>query len=315
MLLSATNGPLPLIYLCLLGIGIARAFQSPAASSLVSQVVPSEHFGNAATWESSAWQASAVIGPALGGLIIAVQQSATLIYGINAAIMLLVAGLFSFLNPRPIERSDEELTVRSLFAGLRFIWDTKVILAAITLDMFAVLLGGATALLPVYAKDILQVGAAGLGWLRAAPAIGAIISAVVIAYLPPFRQAGRLLLIVVAGFGVATIVFGLSRSFPLSLLMLALLGMLDNISVVIRSTLLLMRTPDAMRGRVNAVHFVFIGISNELGAFESGFAAALLGTVSAVVVGGIGTVLIVLLVTLIWPEVRRLGQIHASATD
>jgi MFS family permease len=309
-LLSLNSGPLLLIYTCLLGIGVARAFQSPATASLLAQVVPSQHFSNATTWESSAWQASAILGPALGGYLIATQHSAMPIYAIIAGMQLLAGLLLILLRPRPIARSEEPVTLTTLFAGLSFIWRTKVILAAITLDMFAVLLGGATALLPIFAKDILQVGAEGLGWLRAAPAVGAILAALLSAYLPPFTRAGRTLLLVVAGFGLATIVFGLSSSFLLSLLMLGLLGALDNVSVVIRGTMVLTRTPDTMRGRVNAVHFMFIGISNELGAFESGVAAALLGTVGAVVVGGIGTTLVVLLVALIWPEVRRLGRLN-----
>jgi MFS family permease len=309
-LLSFSSGPLLLVYTCLLGVGIARAFQGPATSSLLAQVVPPEQFSNAATWESSAWQASAILGPALAGYVIATQHSATPIYLIITGMLLLAGLMLGLLRPRAVARLQEPATLATLLAGLRFIGQTKVILAAITLDMFAVLLGGATALLPIFAKDILHVGAEGLGWLRAAPAIGAILAALVIAYLPPFRRAGRTLLLVVAGFGLVTIVFGLSKIFLLSLLMLGLLGALDNISVVIRSTLVLTRTPDAMRGRVNAVHFMFIGISNELGAFESGVAAALLGTVGAVVAGGIGTILVVLLVARIWPEVRRLGRLN-----
>jgi hypothetical protein len=175
--------------------------------------------------------------------------------------------------------------------------------------MFAVLLGGATALLPVFARDILLVGAEGLGWLRAAPAAGAVLAALFMALRPPLRHAGPTLLLVVAGFGLATIIFGLSRDFGLSMVLLALLGALDNVSVVIRSTLLLTRTPDALRGRVNAVHYVFVGISNELGAFESGVAAALLSTVGAVVAGGLGTILIVALVAAKAPELRRLGRL------
>jgi MFS family permease len=306
--LSFTSGSLVLIYTCLLGIGIARAFQSPATASLMSQVIPQEHYTNAVTWESGVWQASGILGPALGGLVIALQGRAGLAYAIVAGALLLVVLLMALIRPRPVARSEEELTLGSLFAGARFIWNTKLILAAITLDMFAVLLGGATALLPIFARDILQVGPTGLGWLRAAPAAGAVLAALSIAYLPPFKHAGRTLLLVVGGFGLATIAFGLSRSFALSLLMLGLLGAFDNISVVIRSTLLLTRTPDVMRGRVNAVHFVFIGISNELGAFESGVAALLLGTVGAVAAGGVGTVVVVALVALIWPEVRRLGR-------
>lgn len=307
--LSFTRGPLVLVYGCVLGMGIARAFQSPATSALLAQVVPPTHFTNAATWQSSAWQASAILGPALGGLLIAVRQNATIVYAITAAIMVTVAIVVQLLRPRPAARNTEPITGTSLLAGLRFVWSTKLILAAITLDMFAVLLGGATALLPVFAQDILGVGASGLGWLRAAPTVGAMVAALLMAHLPPFKHAGRTLLLVVAGFGIATVVFGGSRSFPLSLAMLALLGALDNVSVVIRSTLLLTRTPDIMRGRVNAVHYVFIGLSNELGAFESGVAASLLGSVGAVVIGGIGTVLVVLLVALIWPEVRQLKQL------
>jgi MFS family permease len=309
---SFTNGALALFYACLLGIGIARAFQSPATASLMAQVIAQEHYSNAVTWESGVWQASGILGPALGGLLIALQGRAALVYAIVAGALLLAALLLLLIRPRPAARSEEDLTLGSLLAGARFIWNTKIILAAITLDMFAVLLGGATALLPIFARDILQVGATGLGWMRAAPAAGAVLAALVVAHLPPFRRAGRTLLLVVAGFGLATIVFGLSRSFALSLLMLGLLGALDNISVVIRSTLLLTRTPDDMRGRVNAVHFVFIGISNELGAFESGVAAALLGTVGAVAAGGVGTLLVVALVALIWPEVRRLGRLAGT---
>ncbi|HMB25629.1 MAG TPA: MFS transporter, partial [Anaerolineales bacterium] len=184
--------------------------------------------------------------------------------------------------------------------------DTKVILAAITLDMFAVLFGGAVALLPIYATDILHVNAEGLGIMRAAPAIGALLMAFTIAHLPPMKNAGKTLLLAVTGFGLATIVFGLSRFFALSVAMLGLLGALDNISVVIRGTLLLTHTPDEMRGRISSVNSIFIGVSNELGSFESGLAAALLGPVLAVVVGGIGTILVVLIVRRVWPEIGRL---------
>lgn len=312
-LLSFTQGALLLIYACLLLIGAARAFQNPAINALMAQVVPPEHFTNATAWESSVWQAAAIIGPALGGFIIAARQNATIVYAINAGILLVLALMLGLIRPRPVARTEGPVTLASLLAGLHFIWDTKIVLAAISLDMFAVLLGGATALLPIFAEDILGVGAAGLGMMRAAPAIGAVLAAIVVAYLPPFRRAGRTLLLVVAGFGVATIIFGLSRSFVLSLAMLGALGALDNISVVIRGTLLLTRTPDEMRGRVNAVHYVFIGLSNELGAFESGVAAALLGAVGAVTAGGFGTVLVVLLVAMVWPEIRRLGRLDTEA--
>jgi hypothetical protein len=228
---------------------------------------------------------------------------------------LLVALMFSILRPRSVTLKQEGMTLSSLLAGARFIWQTPVILSAITLDMFGVLLGGATALLPVFALDILKVGAVGLGWLRAAPAVGAVLAAIIIALRPPFKNAGRTLLVVVAGFGLATVVFGLSRDFFLSLAMLAILGALDNVSVVIRGTLLLMRTPDMLRGRVNAVHSVFVGISNELGAFESGVAAALLTTVGAVVAGGLGTVLVVLLVAALAPDLRNLGRLDTHVSE
>jgi MFS family permease len=184
-----------------------------------------------------------------------------------------------------------------------------VLLAAITLDLFAVLLGGATTLLPIFARDILHAGPIGLGWLQAASSIGAVCMALVLAHRPPFRRAGRTLLIAVAGFGLATIVFGVSKWFPLSMAMLFVLGALDNISVVVRSTLVLVRTPDELRGRVGAVNSLFVGTSNQLGGFESGVAAQLFGPVVAVVAGGIGTLLVVGLVAWYWPEMRRLGRL------
>lgn len=315
--LSWRRGPLLLIYVCLFFIGVARAFLGPALQALLAQVATPEDFANAATWYSTSWEASNILGPLAGGLLVA-ALGATALYPIMAGLMLVVAVLLAALRPRPMPVSAEPLSVESLLAGLRFVWSTKVILAAITLDMFAVLLGGATALLPVYARDILQVGATGLGLLRAAPSVGALTAALVVAHRPPFRHAGRTLLLVVAGFGLGTVVFGLSRSMALSLAMLLLMGALDNVSVVIRHTLVLIRTPDHMRGRVGAVHGMFIGISNELGAFESGALAALIGTAAAVALGGLGTVVVVGIVALAWPEVRRLRSLQSpppTATD
>jgi MFS family permease len=198
------------------------------------------------------------------------------------------------------------VTLQSLLGGVRFVWHTKVILAAITLDLFAVLFGGATTLLPVFAKDILHVGAEGFGWLRASPSIGAVIVAILLLGRPPMRRAGKSLLLAVAGFGIATIVFGLSRSFSLSIAMLILAGGLDMISVVVRQTLVQLRTPDEMRGRVSAVNSVFIDTSNELGGFESGASAALFGPIVSVVGGGIVTVLVVTAVAVAWPELRSM---------
>jgi len=311
-ILSHTQGSLALIYLCLFGIGVGRAFNNPATSTLLPQSVPPEVFASAATWSSSSWQLAAVLGPALGGVIIAVRNSAELVYLFDATAAMIFMVAIILFKGRKIALSKETATLKSMAAGVGFIWRTKIILAAITLDMFAVLLGGATALLPDYAKNVLFVDATGLGLLRAAPSVGALMMAFLIAQLPPIQHAGNILLVAVAGFGLATIMFGFSQSFPLSLLMLALLGALDNISVVIRSTLILTRTPDEMRGRVSAVNGVFLGTSNELGTFESGAAAALFGRVAAVVGGGVGAILVVGLVAMWWPEVRRLRGLDQS---
>ena len=225
---------------------------------------------------------------------------------IDAALMMVFVICLTQIRGQQVARARKAVTLESMLGGVRFVWHTKVILAAITLDLFAVLFGGATTLLPVFAKDILHVGAEGFGWLRAAPSIGAVLVAVLLLGRPPMRQAGKSLLLAVAGFGLATIVFGLSRSFPLSLAMLVLAGGLDMISVVVRQTLVQLRTPDEMRGRVSAVNSVFIDTSNELGGFESGASAALLGPVVSVVGGGIVTVLVVSAVAVAWPELRSM---------
>ncbi len=309
-ILSYTHGSLPIIYTCLLLIGVARAFNQPASDALLPQLVPLSIFSNAATWNSSAFQVATVLGPAVGGLLLAIQGRAVEVYVLDMLFSLARALLVALLIVKPIQAITETTSFKSLMRGVHFVWKDPIILGSIALDMFAVLLGGAVALLPIFAKDVLQVGPTGLGWLRAAPSIGAILMAVALAYLPPLRQAGRLLLWSVAGFGVATIVFGLSRSFWLSMLMLAVSGALDNISVVIRHTLVQVRTPDYLRGRVSAVNSVFIGISNELGAFESGLAAAFLGPIIAVVGGGIGTIAVVFLIAFLAPDIRRLDALH-----
>ncbi len=308
-ILSYTQGPLPLLYGCILAMGAATAFGDPASTALVSQTVPTEVFGNAATWTSSSWQLASVVGPALGGVVIAVQGRASLVYVLDAVAALAFVGLLALIRSHPAPRVREVVTARSLVAGVSFIWQTKIILAAITLDLFAVLLGGATTLLPIFALTILHVGAVGLGLLRAAPSVGALAMALAQAHLPPLRRSGHALLWAVAGFGVATIAFGLSRSFLLSLVALMALGAFDNISVIVRSTLMLTRTPDAMRGRASAVNSMFVGASNELGGFESGLAAALFGPVISVVAGGLGVIAVVGLVALFWPEIRRLGRL------
>lgn len=305
-LLSWVDGPLPLVYLCLALMGAAGSVQASATAAMLAQVVPSAWLANAATWQSSVGQTAAIGGPALGGLTIAATGGATPVYALSAAMLLAMAPVLRGLRLRPFARSAEEVTIESLLAGLRFVRATKEILAASTLDLFAVLLGGTTALLPIFAEDVLRVGAIGLGLLRAAPAAGAV--ALALAHRPPFRRAGWTLLLAVAGFGLATIGFGVSRSLPLSLVCLAALGGLDAISMVVRDTLLLTRTPDELRGRVTAVEFVFVGLSNQLGEFESGMLAALIGAVGAVIAGGVGTLAVVAVVAVVWPELRKLGK-------
>lgn len=310
-LLSLVQGPLLLIYICLLGIGIARSFNDPASSTLLPQTIPPEIFTSAATWSSSSWQLASIIGPAVAGLVLALLNNVTIIYLFDATAGMIFLVMVSLIKGRPLALSRKAATLESLKEGLRFVRNTKEILAAITLDMFAVLLGGAVTLLPVYATDILKVGPVGLGLMRAAPSVGALTMAFTLAHLPPFKHAGRTLLLAVTGFGLATIIFGLSNIFWLSLLMLLILGGLDNISVVIRATLILTRTPDEMRGRISSVNSIFIGASNELGGFESGATAALFGPVLSVVGGGIGTILVVLAIARIWPEMRQLKTLDA----
>jgi len=320
--LSWLVAPIALVYGVLLIRGVAQAYNNPARSALLPRLVPPEVFGNAVTWSSSAFQTAAVVGPAVGGLVIALQHSATAAYVIDAVFTsIYLSMLFAIrgdagagsergataLKPR------EPMTLQSLAAGLRFVKDTKVILAALTLDLFAVLFGGATALMPVFAKDILHVGPEGLGWLRAAPSVGALLLMIVIAHRPPMQKTGWTLITAVAGFGVGTIIFGLSHSFALSLAMLFILGALDGISMIVRGTLVQLWTPDEMRGRVSAVNSVFIDMSNELGGFESGALAAAVGPVAAVVGGGIGTIVVVAGVAYAWPELRKLGPLVPPA--
>ena len=310
---SYSQAPVFLIYLLLLLGGIVVAFNYPARAALLPQIVPREKFANAATWNSTAFLASAAMGPAFAGIVIAATHSATAVFAADAILTLAYAMLVAGIRGRQPEPSGERMTLRSLAAGFDFVRRTEVIFAAITLDLFAVLLGGATTLLPIFAKDILRVGPEGLGWLRAAPSVGALLMAVVIAHLPPMRKAGKKLFLAVAGFGAATIVFGLSKSFALSLAMLFTLGALDAISMVIRSTLVQVRTPDEMRGRVSAVNGMFVDTSNELGGFESGAVAAVIGPVASVVAGGIGTLLSVVVIMWKWPGLARLDSLHSDS--
>jgi MFS family permease len=309
-LASAMHARIGWYYAALLVAGIARAFQGPAKEALAPQLVPRALYANSSTWRSSSWQLASVVGPALGGAVIGAYRRASPAYVIDAGFALCFLLLTAALARRPFATAAGSATLETLMAGVRFVARTKVLLAAITLDLFAVLLGGATTLLPVFAKDILHVGPRGLGWLLAAPSIGALVTALVLAHRPPMRRTGRALTWAVIGFGTATIVFGLSRSYWLSLAALLLTGAFDNVSVVIRSTLMQLLTPEEMRGRVGAVNSLFIGGSNELGGFESGAAAALVGPVAAVVLGGVGTIVVVLAVARVWPEVVRLGPLQ-----
>ncbi len=302
---------LPLLFLVMLISGSARTFGWAARASYFPTLVTRDHFANAVTWNSSMFQIACVLGPAAAGFLI-VRLGFPFIYTLDFA-----CALTFFVLVLPIRKAREASRVaagawESLAAGLRFVAGRKVILAALTLDMFAVLLGGATALLPIFADRILHCGPIGLGWLRAAPAVGAFVMAVAIAYLPPIRRAGRTLLWCVSGFGVATILFGLSTWFWFSLLLLFCTGLFDSVSVVIRQTLVQLLTPDEMRGRVSSVNNIFIGTSNEFGALESGLTAAFFGPVISVVAGGLGTILVVAAVAWKWPVLRKIGRLDKS---
>jgi MFS family permease len=306
-LISYHHGSIGAMYAVLAVIATTKAIGWAARSAMLPALVPPQVFANAVNWGSSSFQMSAMIGPALGGII--VRWNVPLAYVVGAALAVVFALMMLPLKARYAQAKPEPATLRSLAAGVRFVVNTKIILALITLDLFAVLLGGATYLLPIFATDYLHVGAIGFGWLRAAPGLGAVTMGLLVAHLPPFKHAGRAMLWAVVGYGVATIAFGLSRNFCLSLAMLFATGALDNISVLVRHTLVQVLTPDVMRGRVSAVNNIFIGASNELGGFESGVTARFFGTITSVVAGGIGTIVAVILVGSIWPQVRRFGSL------
>ena len=311
--ISYQRGPVPLVYACLVLTGIAHAVSMPARWSILRQLVPDHLVGSAVTWNSSGWQVAAVLGPSLGGAVIWATHGATAAYLGDLALSLGVLALIASIRPAEVTRDEQPPSFRSLLAGLDFVRRTDLILATITLDLFAVLLGGAVTLLPVFASDVLHVGPRGLGILRAAPSVGAAMMALILAHRPPLRRAGPALLWAVAGFGLATIGFGISRDVRWSFAMLFLTGAFDNISVVVRSTLVQVLTPESMRGRVQAINAIFIGSSNELGGFESGVTARWFGPVASVVAGGIGTLVVVGLILVRWPQVRELGSLHEIA--
>ncbi len=333
-LCSALVAPLVWIYFFLVIIGAARTFLWPASAAFVTALVPRPQFARAVTFNSGTFQFSSVVGPAACGVVISIaHQTAWAVYALNA-----LASLACFVLVLPIQyvrppRSDKPVSIQSLIEGFRFVFDNKIILGVITLDLFAVLLGGTVTILPIYARDIFHTGPSGLGWLRDAMPVGAVICAFIIAHRPPLQKAGRAMLLSVAIFGVATILFGVANEnclgrwlgnsvwFWFSLAMLALAGAVDNVSVVVRQTLVQILTPDDKRGRVSAVNSLFIGTSNELGGFRSGLIAYLFttpsslgnaaatGAIVSTVTGGVGTMLVVLAVAWIWPEIRRYGKL------
>jgi MFS family permease len=286
--------------------GIARSFASPASYGLIAQVIPREEYQSAITWSSAAWQSGAVLGPALGGVFLGIL-GITHTFSIIVIILCIAIYLLFQIGKKPIQYVPQDESVfESALQGLRFVFNNKVILSCISLDLFAVLFGGAIALLPVYAKDILHVGAEGLGWLRAAQAAGAIVVLLILAYFPIYKNAGKILLASVFGFGIFMILFGISKIFWFSMLCLVISGALDGVSVSIRHTIIQLSTPNEMRGRVSAVNSMFIGSSNEIGEFESGATAALMGTVPAVIFGGVMTCVVVATTYFISPSMRKM---------
>ena len=297
------------IYAVLVGLGATRAFSWSAGASLLPNLVPGERLARAIAMSSTAWQVATIGGPALAGLVLATVGAAGA-YFIAAGFALSSAVFIYLLRPRAFKPQLDESGLARLLGGLRFVFNKRIVLGAISLDLFAVLLGGAVALLPIYAEEILNVGTTGFGLMRSAPAVGALVVAVWLASRPLERRAGVKMFIGVGLYGVGTVIFALSTDFALSLAALALLGAADMVSVVVRQSLIQLHTPDSLRGRVSAVNMVFIGASNELGEFESGVTARLFGTVRAAVIGGVGT----LIVTGVWaawfPELRRVDRLE-----
>jgi MFS family permease len=303
------------IYAVLVLLGVVRSFNSTASRSILPLLVPEKDFPNAVAWNATVFQAATILGPSFGGILYALAHGPSAVYAL-AMLTALGATMTTFrIKPEAKARPREPMTFKTVFAGLHFIWTRKLILGAISLDLFAVLLGGATALLPVYAREILRTGPWGLGLMRTAPGVGAALTAVLLAHRPLRGKSGQTLLWAVAGFGVCTIIFGVSRSLTLSLIALVLLGASDMISIIIRAIFTQLGTPDAMRGRVNAVDMIFIGTSNEFGQFESGVTAQWFGTVPAVVLGGIGTLLVIAVWAWLFPELRHAGELHSITSS
>jgi MFS family permease len=288
------------------GIGVIRGFLAASFPSFMSQLVPRAFYTNSSTWNSTVWQIASVLGPAAAGFICAISFTVAYEVDISLIVVAILSFLFIASKPLPLREKKESLR-ESLSAGIKFVFGHQLILGALALDLFAVLFGGAVAMLPAFADKILHVGAVELGFLRAVPAFGAVVMALIIIYKPPTQNAGRNLFLSVGAFGLATILFGISTNFYLSLFFLFLTGAFDNVSVVIRHTILQLSTPDEMRGRVSAVNSIFIGSSNEIGAFESGVTARGMGLKASVVFGGIMTLLIVAATSKIAPKLRKLN--------
>ncbi len=301
----ATHGAAP-IYLIIIVAGLTRGFMSPAQGAFVAQLVPRELFGNASTWNSLAWQSAEVLGPAAGGLIYGFFGPGTA-YSVVTAMSFFGIIFFNVIKNKGIPEIKEYESIRnSLSTGLKFVFKNEIILSALTLDMFAVFFGGAVSVLPIFADQVLHIGAKGLGLLRAAPAVGEILMSIIQVNYPPFKNAGRNLLICVFGFGVSIILFAISKNFILSLALLFIGGLFDNVSVVIRATIIQLFTPNEMRGRVSAVNGIFIGSSNELGSFESGLAAKFMGLVPSVIFGGSMTLIVVAVIRRFAPKLKTL---------
>jgi len=314
LFLAATNQFHPVWVLAILTLfGVARAFLSPASASLAVNVVPREDFANAVGWNASAWQMASIVGPVVGSLLYGVSH--VLAYS-TATLMFAIAAMLIFSIPKPPQRvSTEPKTLSVILGGFTYVWKQKVVLGAISLDLFAVLLGGAVALMPVYARDILEVGETGLGLLRAAPGIGALLVTAIITAFPIREHAGKILFVCVGLFGLSTVVFGYSTVAWLSILALVCVGAFDMVSVYIREVLLQLWTPDQVRGRVNAVNSIFLGASNELGEARAGFMAAKWGAVFTVVAGGYAAVGIAAAWSVLFPGIRKASNLHEGNPD
>ena len=302
-------GTLP-IYAVTALFGATRAFAGPASSALMTHLIPAEHFSTAVAWNSTTWQIAMILGPAVGGALYAAFGSAGAVYALAALLDVAAFALLAMIRATATAPKTQPVSVRTLLEGIRYVRTEKILLGAITLDLFAVLLGGAVALLPIYARDILRIGPTGLGVLRSAPGVGATLTAIALAYRPIVTRTGAKLFGAVAIFGVSIIAFGLSRNFALSMAVLLVSGAADMISVVLRQTLIQLHTPSEMRGRVSAISMVFVGASNELGEFESGVTAQLFGTVPATVFGGVCTLAVVVVWSWLFPVLRRVDHIE-----